>query len=94
MSRRAGRARRWCRSITARWRATLARPHPIAVLNIGGVANVTYIDGDGDPIACDTGPGNALIDDFMRARTGAPRDEDGRAAARGPRRRGGDRARC
>ena len=48
----------------------LARPHPIAVLNIGGVANVTYVDG-GDPVACDTGPGNALIDDFMRARTGA-----------------------
>ena len=47
----------------------LARPHPIAVLNLGGVANVTFVDG-GDPIACDTGPGNALIDDFMRARTG------------------------
>ena len=39
---------------------------PVAVLNIGGVANVTFIDGD-DPIACDTGPGNALIDDFVRA---------------------------
>ena len=59
----------------------LERPHPIAVLNIGGVANVTFVDG-GDPIACDTGPGNALIDDFMRARTGAPLDRDGDAAAR------------
>src|SRR4029077_10080782 len=49
----------------------LARPHPIAVLNLGGVANITFVDG-GNPIACDTGPGNALIDDFMRARTGAP----------------------
>ena len=36
-----------------------------------------------DPIACDTGPGNALIDDFMRARTGAPLDRDGDEAARG-----------
>ena len=36
----------------------LALPPPVAVLNIGGVANVTYIDGD-DLIACDTGPGNA-----------------------------------
>ncbi len=60
----------------------LAHPHPIAVLNVGGVANVTYVDG-GDPVACDTGPGNALIDDFMRARTGAPLDRDGDQAARG-----------
>ena len=61
---------------------TLSRPHPIAVLNVGGVANITWVDG-GDPIACDTGPGNALIDDFMRARTGEPLDRDGDQAARG-----------
>lgn len=61
----------------------LQRPHPVAVLNIGGVANVTFIDGVPDPYACDTGPGNALIDDFMRARTGEIRDENGGAAARG-----------
>ena len=61
---------------------TLDRPHPIAVLNIGGVANVTFVDG-GDPVAGDTGPGNALIDDFMRARTGSPLDRDGGQAARG-----------
>ena len=60
----------------------LRRPHPIAVLNVGGVANVTFVDG-GDPVACDTGPGNALIDDFMRARTGAPLDRDGDQAAKG-----------
>lgn len=60
----------------------LDRPHPIAVLNVGGVANVTFVDG-GDPIACDTGPGNALIDDFMRARTGAPYDNHGDVAATG-----------
>jgi anhydro-N-acetylmuramic acid kinase len=57
-------------------------PTPLAVLNIGGVANVTYIDGD-ELIACDTGPGNALIDDFLRLRTGRPLDIDGRAAAAG-----------
>ena len=56
---------------------------PLAVLNIGGVANLTFIDGDADPIACDIGPGNALIDDFMRVRTGAPQDDDGKAAAAG-----------
>jgi len=62
---------------------TLERPHPIAVLNLGGVANITFIDGESDPIACDTGPANALIDDFMRGRNGAPRDQDGQAAANG-----------
>ena len=61
----------------------LDRPHPVAVLNIGGVANVTFINGVPDPYACDTGPGNALIDDFMRARTGEIRDENGGTAARG-----------
>jgi anhydro-N-acetylmuramic acid kinase len=60
----------------------LDRPHPIAILNVGGVANVTFVDG-GDPVACDTGPGNALIDDFMRARTGSPLDRDGDQAAKG-----------
>jgi anhydro-N-acetylmuramic acid kinase len=60
----------------------LDRPHPIAVLNVGGVANVTFVDG-GDPVACDTGPGNALIDDFMRARVGAPYDNFGDVAATG-----------
>src|SRR5437660_395986 len=54
----------------------------LAVLNIGGVANVTYVDGD-DLIACDTGPGNALIDDFVRARSGAAYDRDGALAAQG-----------
>lgn len=55
---------------------------PVAVLNVGGIANVTFVDGDA-VIACDTGPGNALIDDFLRARTGAPMDADGRLAAAG-----------
>jgi anhydro-N-acetylmuramic acid kinase len=62
---------------------TLDRPKPVAVLNVGGVANLTYVDGDADPIACDTGPGNALIDDFMRSHTGKPLDRDGEEAAAG-----------
>lgn len=60
----------------------LGRRLPAAVLNIGGVANVTFV-GATDLIACDTGPGNALIDDFMLSRTGAAHDTDGAAAARG-----------
>ncbi len=62
--------------------AALDRPRPVVVLNIGGVANVTYADDD-ILIACDTGPGNALIDDFMLARTGVARDVDGTTAAEG-----------
>ena len=58
-------------------------PGPLALLNIGGVANVTYVDDGLDPIACDTGPGNALLDDLMLARTGQPIDRDGHTAARG-----------
>jgi anhydro-N-acetylmuramic acid kinase len=61
----------------------LDQPGPIAVLNIGGVANLTYVDGEAELIACDIGPGNALIDDFLRLRTGSPHDSDGRAAAAG-----------
>ena len=56
---------------------------PVAAINIGGVANVTFVDGDAEPMAFDTGPGNALIDDLMLARTGEPVDRDGAAAARG-----------
>jgi anhydro-N-acetylmuramic acid kinase len=62
---------------------SLERPRPVAVLNIGGVANVSYVGGPDELLACDTGPGNALIDDFMAARSGASFDRDGAAAARG-----------
>jgi anhydro-N-acetylmuramic acid kinase len=61
----------------------LKRAEPIGVLNLGGVANVTFIDGNGELVACDTGPGNALIDDFVRLRTGQPQDDGGRVAAAG-----------
>jgi len=55
---------------------------PVAVLNIGGVANVTWI-GDDTLLAFDTGPGNALIDDWV-GRHGAGRfDRDGNFARRG-----------
>ncbi len=55
----------------------------VALLNIGGVANVTYVADNEQPVACDTGPGNALIDDLMLQRTGAPIDRHGHMAARG-----------
>src|ERR1700729_3156011 len=61
---------------------SLGREGPVVVLNIGGVSNITYIDGD-TLIACDTGPGNALLDDFMYRMTGQRFDCDGRMAAQG-----------
>ena len=60
---------------------------PIGVLNIGGVANLTLIQGwEGDTpslIAFDTGPGNALIDDWVAQHAGLSFDADGRLAASG-----------
>jgi anhydro-N-acetylmuramic acid kinase len=55
---------------------------PIAVLNIGGVSNVTLIDGE-LLYACDCGPGNALIDDWVSVHCGVPYDDGGKIAAAG-----------
>lgn len=64
-------------------RALLAEvPGPVAVLNLGGVANITFVDGD-TLIAFDTGPASALLDDWVRRHTGAPFDTGGRLAAAG-----------
>lgn len=62
-------------------RAGLAAP--VAVLNIGGVANVTFIGRGGELIAFDTGPGNGLIDQLMETRGAGAFDEGGRIAASG-----------
>ena len=56
---------------------------PLAILNIGGVANVTLIDAEGGLLAFDTGPGNAPVNDWMKERMGEAFDRDGSAAARG-----------
>jgi anhydro-N-acetylmuramic acid kinase len=62
---------------------SLEREGPIAIVNIGGVSNITYIDGNDTLIACDTGPGNALLDDFMFRATRQSFDCDGQMAAQG-----------
>lgn len=56
---------------------------PVVFLNLGGVANVTYVGAEGELIAFDTGPGNSLLDDWTFARTGRAFDQDGRLAAAG-----------
>lgn len=60
-------------------------PKPAAILNIGGVSNLTWIGGAPDEqiLAFDTGPGNALIDDWVRSHTGQPFDRDGLLARAG-----------
>lgn len=55
---------------------------PVMVLNLGGVGNVTYIDGE-TVIAFDTGPASAILDDFVQRRLGRPYDADGALAASG-----------
>lgn len=56
----------------------------VAVLNLGGVGNLTWFGTrDDDMLAFDTGPGNALIDDWVRAEAGLSHDEGGALAARG-----------
>jgi anhydro-N-acetylmuramic acid kinase len=56
---------------------------PVAMLNIGGVSNVTWIGADDALIAFDTGPGNALIDDWALRHIGEPVDRDGALARSG-----------
>lgn len=63
--------------------SSLGREGPVVVVNIGGVSNITYIDGDEALIACDTGPGNALLDDYVFRATGQAFDNDGRLGSQG-----------
>lgn len=63
---------------------------PLVFLNIGGVANITWVDPlkekpeePGALLAFDTGPGNGLINDWMERKGAGPMDENGGAAARG-----------
>ncbi len=67
------------------YHAALARelPKPVAVLNIGGVANVTWIGEDGAMLAFDTGPGNGPLDDWAERHTGQRFDRDGALARSG-----------
>ncbi|MFP6729477.1 MAG: anhydro-N-acetylmuramic acid kinase [Alphaproteobacteria bacterium] len=50
---------------------------PLAVLNLGGVGNITWLGEDGGILAFDTGPGNALLDDWMRRHLDVAYDADG-----------------
>jgi anhydro-N-acetylmuramic acid kinase len=62
---------------------SLVRSSPPCFVNIGGVGNVTQIAPDGYLNAFDTGPGNALINDWMKKHGGVEFDDSGKTAARG-----------
>ena len=61
---------------------SLDRPEPVCVLNLGGVANLTWI-GQETIMAFDTGPGGALLDDWVSRQCGMSFDRDGALAATG-----------
>ncbi len=62
---------------------TLVGKRPVAFVNIGGISNITSVPADGDPVAFDSGPGNALIDQWVSRQGGVPFDADGAIASEG-----------
>jgi anhydro-N-acetylmuramic acid kinase len=54
-----------------------------AIVNIGGIANITGIDAGGDVIGFDTGPGNTLLDQWIHRHAGAHYDRGGAWGASG-----------
>lgn len=59
------------------------RDWPVCFVNIGGISNVTFVPEHGDPVAFDSGPGNALIDRWVAAEGGVPYDAGGMIASEG-----------
>ncbi len=56
---------------------------PVAVLNIGGVSNLTWIGANGEMLAFDTGPGNAPVNDWVFKHAGMHMDYNGKLAISG-----------
>ena len=63
--------------------ALAGEERPLGVLNLGGIGNLTWLGADDAILAFDTGPANALLDDWVKQKTGAPYDKDGALAMRG-----------
>jgi anhydro-N-acetylmuramic acid kinase len=58
-------------------------PRPAAILNLGGIANVTYLGPGGETLAFDVGPANCLLDGLARELLGRPFDPEGETARAG-----------
>ncbi|MGI9356338.1 MAG: anhydro-N-acetylmuramic acid kinase [Rhizobiaceae bacterium] len=63
--------------------ANMVEERPVAYVNIGGISNITYIGKNGELLAFDTGPGNALIDQWVQSEAGVPYDAGGGIAREG-----------
>jgi anhydro-N-acetylmuramic acid kinase len=63
--------------------ALYANGWPVVFVNIGGISNITYVPRHGDPVAFDSGPGNALIDQWVQREGGVPFDAGGAIASEG-----------
>ena len=57
---------------------------PIFILNLGGITNLTILQNQKEiSLACDIGPGNCLIDEWIKKKTSKDFDFDGEIAAKG-----------
>lgn len=71
----------WHRALTHQ--LAIGTGQPVAFVNIGGIANITYVGPDEALLAFDCGPGNALIDQWVQAGAGIPYDQNGMIASEG-----------
>lgn len=62
---------------------SLGRSDSVCVVNLGGIANLTWVAPNTPPMAFDIAPCNGLLDDWVARHTGAPMDVDGRLARQG-----------
>ena len=59
------------------------QPRPTLIINLGGVANITWLGENDEVIAGDTGPGCGLLDEWIQEMAGQSHDKDGRIAEKG-----------
>ena len=63
--------------------SNINKKYPLAIINIGGISNITYIEDKEKIISFDTGPGNCLIDKWVRSKSNMKFDKMGNLAKKG-----------
>ncbi|MGJ8570797.1 MAG: anhydro-N-acetylmuramic acid kinase [Hoeflea sp.] len=71
------------RALAAGLESEWAQETPVIFVNIGGISNITYVSADADLRAFDSGPGNTLIDQWVKHHAGIPYDSGGAIASEG-----------